>query len=244
MAELPAMPHWGDAYIADTRHLTLEEHGAYRLLLDIAWRSENRALPNNDRRLAQMLGITPARWAKLRPAVMAFWTLSEHGWQQKKLLKVWQETIKRRDKRREAAEARWGAKSLKDKGAGDANAYANGDAKGYPTKTITKVPNGTIEVSDDTFGKTKLLPAHVVEIWNKRAEEWGLPQVKTLSRERLQRLNARIREHPLEDFMAAFDAIARSGFLRGDNKNGWKADFDFFTQKSSFIKLVEGSYDH
>jgi uncharacterized protein YdaU (DUF1376 family) len=65
------MPYFGDAYMADTRHLTLEEHGAYHLLLLIAWRSPNCALPDDDKRIAQMLGITAKKWAALKPTVMA-----------------------------------------------------------------------------------------------------------------------------------------------------------------------------
>lgn len=76
----PSMPLFGDAYLADTRHLSLEEHGAYLQLMMIAWRSSDCALPDDDTRLARMLGITAGRWAKLKGTVMAFWTLTDKGW--------------------------------------------------------------------------------------------------------------------------------------------------------------------
>lgn len=130
-----AIPYFGDAYMADTRHLTLEEHGAYHLLLLIAWRSPNCALPNDDKRIAQMLGITPKKWAALKPTVLSFWTLTEHGWEQKRLTKERRWVEEKKAKNKAAAEARWDANSLKDKGEGDANASANaqtvGDANGY-----------------------------------------------------------------------------------------------------------------
>ena len=37
-------------------------------------------------------------------------------------------------------------------------------------------------------------------------------------------------------------ALAESSFLRGDNDKGWQADFDFFVQKSSWQKILEGKY--
>ena len=80
----PSIPLFGDAYLADTRHLSLEEHGAYLQLMMIAWRSTDCALPDDDVRLARMLGISAGRWAKIKIAVMAFWTLSEKGWTQKR----------------------------------------------------------------------------------------------------------------------------------------------------------------
>jgi uncharacterized protein YdaU (DUF1376 family) len=128
MSRAGAIPYFGDAYMADTRHLTLEEHGAYHLLMLIAWRSPNCALPDDDKRLAQMLGITGKKWASLRPSVMAFWTLTENGWEQRRLTKErrWVEEKSRKNK--SAAEARWEDKSLKDNGGDDANASANGQA--------------------------------------------------------------------------------------------------------------------
>jgi uncharacterized protein YdaU (DUF1376 family) len=140
MSRAGAIPYFGDAYMADTRHLTLEEHGAYHLLLLIAWRSPNCALPDDDKRIAQMLGITGKKWASLRPSVISFWSLTENGWEQKRLTKErrWVEEKSRKNK--SAAEARWEDKSLKDNEADDANALpdgqpnadANGDAPPPP----------------------------------------------------------------------------------------------------------------
>lgn len=131
MKRAPAIPLFGDAYIADTRHLSLEEHGAYLQLLMIAWRTPDCALPDDDARLAQMLGITRKKWASIRPQVMAFWTLEECGWQQRRLLKERRWVAKKSEDNRSAANARWNANSLENNGAADANAMpepCNNDA--------------------------------------------------------------------------------------------------------------------
>ncbi|MGI9503313.1 MAG: DUF1376 domain-containing protein, partial [Geminicoccaceae bacterium] len=86
MAEYPALPLWTDALIGDTYQLTPAEFGAYLRLLIAAWRSPDCSLPNNDARLGRMIG-DPKGWRRLRPTVMAFWTLGEDGrWRQKRLL--------------------------------------------------------------------------------------------------------------------------------------------------------------
>ncbi len=82
-----AMPLFADAYMADTMHLTLEEHGAYLRLLMLAWRTEDCTLPNDDKRLCRMLGINGPKWKKLKPVVMDFWTLDGDRWNQKRLKK-------------------------------------------------------------------------------------------------------------------------------------------------------------
>jgi uncharacterized protein YdaU (DUF1376 family) len=108
MSQPAAMPYFGDAYMADTRHLTLEEHGAYHLLLLIAWRSPDCTLPDDDRRLAQMLGVTTKKWAVLKPVVMAFWMLTESGWEQKRLKKEYAYVQRKRSEQSERAQGRWG----------------------------------------------------------------------------------------------------------------------------------------
>lgn len=86
MAEFPAMPFYTDAYLADTRHLTTEEHGAYLLLLMCAWRAQGCRLKDDDRQLARIAGMSSARWKRLRPALAEFFNISHGYWQQKKLI--------------------------------------------------------------------------------------------------------------------------------------------------------------
>lgn len=155
MSRAGAIPYFGDAYMADTRHLTLEEHGAYHLLLLIAWRSPNCELPADDKRIAQMLGITPKKWASIRPTVMAFWTKTETGWEQKRLTKERRWVEEKSRKNSAAAEAKWEAKRLKDKAGGDANAspdgQANADANGDPPPPLP--PEEKSSVANATGGK-------------------------------------------------------------------------------------------
>lgn len=149
----PAIPLFGDAYLADTRHLSLEEHGAYLQLIMIAWRTEHCALPDDDARLARMLGVTAKKWSKLKPVVMAFWELGEHGWQQKRLTKEFRFVAKSREQKAEAANAMWKAKRLKTKGADDAAASSphmqNECGNDAPTPTPTEEKNKEEEETAD-----------------------------------------------------------------------------------------------
>ncbi len=85
MAKLPVLPVYTDAYLGDTMHLSLEEHGAYLKLLMIIWRN-NGPIPDDDQRIARMLGITTQRWKeKLKPTISTFFDLSSGTWLQKRL---------------------------------------------------------------------------------------------------------------------------------------------------------------
>lgn len=87
MAQFPALPLWTDAYIADTTDLSAEEHGVYLLLLMAAWRSPDCALPDDDLRLSRMARVGSKKWQKMRPVMLRFFTVSDNGWTQKRLLK-------------------------------------------------------------------------------------------------------------------------------------------------------------
>ena len=58
MTDLPFLPFWPDAYLADTMHLSLEEHGCYLKMLMISWRSPDCRIDADDARIATMLGVT------------------------------------------------------------------------------------------------------------------------------------------------------------------------------------------
>ncbi len=100
MSKAPAMPMYWDAYLADTTHLTTEEHGAYMLLLAAMWR-RNGSVPDDDRDNARMLGLTPAKWrkTKARFAATIYGFIVENGAiTQEKLQKTWKNTQEKIEK--------------------------------------------------------------------------------------------------------------------------------------------------
>ena len=78
--------------------LTLEEQGAYRNLLDEAT-LRGGAIPDSAEVLAKACG-DPRRWAKVRGAVLARFTLTPEGWRHETLDAVLRETDRRAAKQR------------------------------------------------------------------------------------------------------------------------------------------------
>lgn len=85
MAKLPALPIFTDAYLADTRHLTTLQHGAYFLLMMTAWRSSGCDLPDDDKLLARWSGLDIRTWKNNKNAVMGLWRLVSGRWTQGRL---------------------------------------------------------------------------------------------------------------------------------------------------------------
>ena len=144
MAEFPAMPLWTDAYLADTRHLTTHQHGAYLLLLMSAWRSPDCNLPNDDKMLARMAGMNVGMWRQCRDTIMEFWTLGDDGkWYQKRLSKVRSDVTKKTQAKALSGKIGGLSKSLKNNNRHVANAtirqpFATSETVATKTKTKKK----------------------------------------------------------------------------------------------------------
>lgn len=108
------------------------------------------------------------------------------------------------------------------------------------TDTETDIISSKEEKSS---GDDPLSAKEVIEAWNDLAERKRLAKVVKLTPDRQRKLKARISQNTIDEWKTALEAIERSSFLCGDNDRGWKANFDFLLQPSSFTKLIEGVYD-
>jgi len=70
----PYMPFYVGDYLADTRHLTTTEHGAYLLLLMALWRSGG-TMSADDKFLCRCAGISNTQWQKMKPTLLAFFDI-------------------------------------------------------------------------------------------------------------------------------------------------------------------------
>lgn len=77
MAALPYMQLYIADYLADTMHLSTEEHGAYLLLMFNYWQT-GKAIPKN--RLAKIARMTNERWEAVEPAISEFFEDDGENW--------------------------------------------------------------------------------------------------------------------------------------------------------------------
>ena len=144
------MPMYWDAYLADTTHLTTEEHGAYMLLLAAMWR-RNGWVPDDDKDNARILGLTPAKWRKIKARLLTTISgfLVEDGMiSQEKLLKTWKNTQEKIDKNRVNGSKGGRPKSSKNKDV----AKADGSVSVNPNESIPEPEPEPYKIDDDSAG--------------------------------------------------------------------------------------------
>lgn len=74
----------------------------------------------------------------------------------------------------------------------------------------------------------------------------GLPRVIKLTDKRTSRLQSCWKDkgrQSMEWWAMYFQRVRGSPFLNGENDRGWKADFEWLTNESNLVKVLEGKYD-
>lgn len=230
------MPLAIDDYLADTRHLTTLEHGAYLLLIMRYW--QKAGLPDDDRMVQRISGMDDAQWANSRDILASFF---DDGWRHARIDAELEKAADIINKRRSAANRRH------DCSKSDANAQLM-----HSTCSDTRVPpKPSTDISDTDVSDDKPILAQepddiaeAVEVYNAAATEVGWPRAQRITASRRAALKARLREcGGIEGWRAAMARARASPFLCGDSGRGWKADFDFLIKSSKFTKLMEGGYD-
>lgn len=84
MAALPYMQLYVADYLADTAHLSTEEHGAYLLLIFNYWQ-RGKPLPNNDKRLAMISRLSNERWADVKETLIEFFNVTPTEWKHERI---------------------------------------------------------------------------------------------------------------------------------------------------------------
>jgi uncharacterized protein YdaU (DUF1376 family) len=106
---MPAAPYMrlyvGD-YLADTTHLSTLEHGAYLLIIMAYWRNDG-PLPDDDKKLARLVGMSPREWSRMRPTIADLFQVTAGQWRHKRIDAELREVHTRSEKARASVRTRY-----------------------------------------------------------------------------------------------------------------------------------------
>lgn len=260
----PDFPFVVNDYLSSTKRkmLTLEEQGAYILLLCHAWNDPDCCLLDDDISLASVSEMGK-KWLKSGPKIRRCFELHPARAGYIYNVRQWNERIKQnkridesKTKAKNAANARWrnharsNAQALHEHrpSIGQASfkhmlADASSPVTRLPstqdksTETSSLVPDGT---SKDE------IPFAILAYWNTKGQ---LQKARSMAGKRLKIARARLKEAFFAlNWQPAIDRIAISSFCTGKvptatHPNGWPADIDWFLRPGKIEQIIEGKYD-
>lgn len=142
MADLPVMPLYTDALVADTTHLTASEFGAYMLILIAMWRAGG-SLPDDEALIRRVSRIRENHWAQSRDRIFALLSRGDGRVTQKRLQAEFERSTQRHERR--ASAGRKGGKKR-------AEAAETGSSVGTPYRTPSQgIPAGLPDLDDKSL---------------------------------------------------------------------------------------------
>jgi uncharacterized protein YdaU (DUF1376 family) len=111
---IPYMQLYVADYLADTRHLSTEQHGAYLLLLMSMWRAGGR-LPSDASKLARIAGVSLRRWHLVWPNIEPLFDIHDDEIGHGRLEREHQKALSKSEKRSASGKLGGDAKQLKTK---------------------------------------------------------------------------------------------------------------------------------
>jgi uncharacterized protein YdaU (DUF1376 family) len=79
--------HIGD-FLSGTMHMDTLEKGAYIMLLMAHYQIGEDGLPNDDKKLSRIVGVTPKIWIRIKPILSEKFDISDNFWRHKKCVEV------------------------------------------------------------------------------------------------------------------------------------------------------------
>ena len=201
MASLPYMQLYVADYLADTYHLTTEEHGAYFLMLMNYWQT---AKPLKSERIASLVRMDKESFAEIEPTLKEFFTVNENGdWVHDRIQADLKGALDKSVKATESAKKRWAKKALNNepKKDGNANASANVEETQSPKSRVNESKvNQTKEDTKDIIIEVveeKSLAEKTIDYLNQQTGK-GYQYADA----HLKLINARIKDGATEEQLA------------------------------------------
>lgn len=243
------MPLYIGDYLADTMHLTAEQHGAYLLLLMHYWRKG--PLPDNDAVLSGIARMTPDAWSNARSMLAAFFNVDGGVWRHRRVDGEREKAINqhqaRKAKAEQAAKARWGQSA---DAPSNAQSNASSNAPSMPEAMLEECPSPSpspVSINENpngflsSAGPNDPCPVgEVVAAWNDIAGAAGLPTVRKANEPRKRAIRARWKDDwqkSLTEVREHFRRITEVPFCLGENDRGWCADLDYACKPKAFEQV-------
>ena len=249
-------------YRQDTAHLTLEEHYAYRYLLDECYLTE-KPLSEDKRVLMRKLRLTPGQEWVVDNVLLDFFVSTDAGYIHPRVEAEIAEYKGRSQQATDAINTRW-ARVKAAKNTVRSNSSGNTDViRPYNDRNTDVIPIEEVKKlrtkkdtttssspAGPTEGPGKVPVQAIVDAWNTQAAVHGMVKclkiTTTLRGQIRQRWSDMDTQEKWNNF---FDHIGMNDFLAGRARPGpgrskpFRCSLLWATKETNFTKIAQGEYD-
>lgn len=169
------MPLWIGDYLADTMHLTRDQHGGYLMLIMAYWR-KGSALEDNDDALASISRCSSIEWASIRPVLAKFFTVEaglwKHGRIDEELQKAAENYAAKVERAKAGASARWGKNASSNAQASGKQCSSNANHNHTPTEKNPSGSSSDRRAKGNARAPKGAAPPSPVSDWADDYPEW------------------------------------------------------------------------
>lgn len=238
-------------------NLTLEEVGAYALLIDEMYR-RGRPILDDARHGAAILRCDVRVWYRIRSALLRKGKIYATSGGHLSNVRVEEELKRQYDMREQKARAgRLSAQLRCNSSVTEAELSPSSARKALKTNDPASAGVG-VSVGVD-IDKEHVLPTATVgtgvptsidEPISKAIDEYNLAATRAgwvkarlpISAKRRRMIRARLRDGGMAAWMAQIAEAETQPFLAGDSERGWRMDLEFFASADGRTKIMEGKY--
>lgn len=264
MAALPYMQLYVADYLADTPHLTTEEHGAYLLLLFSYWQTGK---PLRVDRLSSAARLSNERWTDVQRTLKEFFKEVDGVWihlrVEKDLEKVATKSGKNSEAGKASAAARALAKQQLERLASEGNSANVGTSVERPLNERSTIEDTDTDtdtedqkhLSSSLDGEGARKKRHVDQTPYQEildcymnvcggkflgAEVLNAKRKKNIKRtyDLVVRGSQPFKDRGIEFWQKYFARCVTNRHWCGDNDRGWKADLEFVTREENVLKVL------
>jgi uncharacterized protein YdaU (DUF1376 family) len=234
-------PHFPGDYICDTAHLSLAQHGAYRLLLDHYYATAAPLPADVDALYRICRAFDQSERTAVGFVLGQFFELRADGYHNSRADRQLVIQAVQHERLSEGAHKtnakRWGKPSPSDSPSDSPSARISRTRTKYQSQNQREEKHTTPSPSAPGVCEQALA------LWN--SERGSLPEVQKLTAERRRKILARAKSDAqfLDRFTSAVLKARETPFLCGTGSSGWKANFDWFiANDTNYVAVLEGKY--
>lgn len=249
MSKFPFFPLYSNDFFVDTITWELDELGLYTKLLFIEW--SNGPLPNDQKKLAKIAGISPKKFANLFQICSKKFVKTDSGTLiNLRLEQEREKQAKYSQSRAEAAHKRWGKQDAYASASAEHTDMQNGCSHSHSHINTILVPQTKSETPEKAVpilsGKNGVPHQQIIEVYHKYLPM--LPAVREWTPARRKALAARWHENQerqsVKWWEGLFTYIADNcPHLIGRNDRNWTADLEWIVKQTNLVKILEGKYE-